>query len=436
VPGELRIHLGEATHRAGVWRGVLRGGVPVYFAESEPYFGRDGIYGPNGSDFVDSLERFAFLSHASLAVCAHVGFAPDIVHANDWPTALVPALLRRATSPLAGPVGTVFTIHNLGYQGVFPLQAACAVGLDSGWLHPRGFEHYGTLNLLQGAAHCADVLTTVSPTYAREIQQSAFGCGLDGVMRARGDELVGVLNGVDADAWNPETDPCLPAHYEAGDLEGKRACKAALQCAAGLPVRADVPLLGLVSRLTYQKGLDVLARALARVLQLDLQMVLLGNGDQQAQDFFEMASRARPDRFHAWIGFDAGLAHRIEAGCDFFVMPSRCEPCGLNQLYSLRYGTLPIVRATGGLDDAVDNYDEATGAGTGFKVRDLTPGSLFDVIAWAVSTWYDRRAHIEQMRRRAMGLDLSWERAALAYARVYCRALAPHASTPRLAQTR
>ncbi|PIE05302.1 MAG: hypothetical protein CSA75_05470 [Sorangium cellulosum] len=267
------------------------------------------------------------------------------------------------------------------------------------------------------------MLTTVSPTYAREIQGPGFGCGLDGVLRSRKDDLWGILNGIDSRVWNPATDPHLPANFSLEDMSGKRVCKAALQREAGLPQRPDVPVIGLVARLTHQKGLDVLAHALRRILDLEVQFVLLGTGDPDAEAFFSMVSKQRPTRFHAWIKFDPALAHRIEAGSDFFMMPSRYEPCGLNQLYSLEYGTLPIVRSTGGLADSVENYDEATGGGTGFKLHDLNSGSVYDAVGWAVSTWYDRPQHIRAMRRRAMKQDFSWEIAAQRYVDVYHHAM-------------
>jgi starch synthase len=291
------------------------------------------------------------------------------------------------------------------------------------------------MNLLKAAIQHSTMLSTVSPSYAREIQRPAHGMGLDGLLAARAGDLQGILNGIDIDEWDPASDPYVAERYDSSDLSGKVSCKADLQREMGLPVRDDVPLFGVVSRLTSQKGLDILAHALDRVLSWDLQMVLLGSGDAEAEHFFGEMSRRGGDRFRARIGFDNGLAHRIEAGADFFVMPSRFEPCGLNQLYSLRYGTLPVVRATGGLGDTVLQYDEATGEGTGFLFDDLVPDSLADTIGWALSTFYDRPGHIEAMRERAMGQDFSWGRAAERYERLYLDAYArrrghPFASSP------
>jgi starch synthase len=414
---KLRVPLGREMREAGVWRGEVAPGVPLYLIEQSDFFDRDGVYGPNGSAFDDNLRRFAFASRAAGVLSDALGFAPDVVHANDWPTALSVLHAKHAMVP------SVLTLHNVGYQGQFPLGGFEVTGLPGGELSPGSLEHFGSMNLLKGAILNASMLTTVSPTYAKEIQGQALGCGLDGVLRSRGSDLRGILNGIDVESWNPSTDPALPSRFDAADLSGKAVCKASLQREAGLPVRPEVPLFGLVTRLTFQKGLDVLARALGRILRLDAQFVLLGTGDEEAEKFFRLASRVRPERFHAWIGFDPALSRRIEGGCDFFVMPSRYEPCGLNQMYSLRYGTLPIVRATGGLEDSVENYDEATGGGTGFKVYDLTPQSMYDVIGWAVSTYYDRPMHVEGMRRRAMVKDFSWEKAAGSYEEVYGQAL-------------
>ena len=295
-------------------------------------------------------------------------------------------------------------------------------GLGREHFNPHEFEHFGAINLTKAALHHSTMLSTVSPTYAREIQTGDFGCGLDGVLSQRSGDLRGILNGIDTDEWNPATDRHLPARFDANDLSGKAVCKAALQKEMGLPVRPDVPLFGIVGRLTPQKGFDVLAHALDRILGWDVQIVLLGTGDPDAENFFAGQTARAATSFAPGCGFDNGRAHRIEAGSDFFLMPSRFEPCGLNQMYSLRYGTLPIVRATGGLVDTVSNYDEATGGGTGFMFNDLTPEALANTIGWAVSTCYDRQEHIDAMRRRGMVEDFSWARAARDYQSMYLRA--------------
>jgi starch synthase len=277
----------------------------------------------------------------------------------------------------------------------------------------------GAMNLMKAALKHSTVLSTVSPTYAREIQGPSYGFGLDGVLAARNGDLQGILNGIDTDAWDPTADPAIAACYDANDMSGKSVCKAALQREFGLPVEPGVPVFGVIARLTSQKGLDVLAHALDRLLSWDLQLVLLGSGEPDAERYYREMSRRRGDRFCARIGFDDGLAHRIEAGADFFLMPSRFEPCGLNQMYSLRYGTLPIVRRTGGLVDTVLQYDEARNEGTGFRFDDLDAVSLANTIGWALSTYYDRPDHFKAMRLRAMAQDFSWDRAAQRYERLY-----------------
>jgi len=424
LDGTIDVPMWWGPARAGVRLGHLPGSdVPVYFLEYHRYYDRPYLYGRPGDGYDDNLERFTFLSRGALELAKALHLTPDVIHAHDWQTGLVPVYVNTVewARPLHG-AATVFTIHNLAHQGVADGGAISVTGLGQHHYNPGEFEHFGALNVMKAALHHSTLLSTVSPTYAREIQTAAHGCGLDGVLRSRHRDLHGILNGIDLDEWNPATDRHLPARFSADRLAGKAACKAALQAEAGLPVNPKVPLFGVVGRLTPQKGLDILAHCLERVLSWDVQVVLLGTGDRQAEHFFGTLSDRRRDRFRAWIGFDEARAHRIEAGADFFIMPSRFEPCGLNQLYSLRYGTLPIVRATGGLVDTVQAYREASGEGTGFFFSDLTPEALANTLGWAVSTWYDRPAHVEAMRRRAMAQDFSWDRAAEAYERLYLEA--------------
>jgi starch synthase len=420
LDGTVPVPMWWGTARTAVRLGKLPGSeVPIYFLEYNRYYDRPYLYGPPGDAYPDNLERFTFLSRAALEVSKALGFIPDVVHANDWQTALCPVYLNTVewAKPLHGSA-TVFTIHNLAYQGNFEGGAMFITGLGREHYNPGEFEHFGDLNLMKAAIAHSTMLSTVSPTYAREIQTPAFGFGLDGVLAARASDLRGILNGIDVEEWNPAKDPHLPVRFDARRLGGKAKDKAALQKEMGLPERPEVPLYGVVGRLTPQKGFDVLAHALERLLSWDLQMVLLGSGDPDAERFFAAASAAHPT-FRATIGFDNALAHRIEAGCDFFIMPSRFEPCGLNQMYSLRYGTLPIVRATGGLVDTVQNYDEASGGGTGFMFQDLNTGALTDTIGWSLSTYYQRAKHVTAMRKRAMAQDFSWERAAAEYESLY-----------------
>ena len=424
LDGALSVPMWWGTARGGVRLGRLPGSdVPIYFLEYNRYFDRPYLYGPPGDAYPDNLERFTFLSRASLELCKAIGFLPDILHAHDWQAALAPVYLNTVewSRPLHG-TASVFTIHNLAYQGNFEGGAMFITGLGREHYHAGEFEHFGDLNLMKAAVSHSTMLSTVSPTYAREIQTPAFGFGLDGVLASRAGDLRGILNGIDVEEWNPAQDPHLPVKFDARRLAGKARNKAELQKEVGLPVRADVPLYGVVGRLTSQKGFDVMAHALDRILSWDVQLVLLGTGDQDAERFFSGMAAHRTDKFDAIIGFDNALAHRIEAGSDFFLMPSRFEPCGLNQMYSLRYGTLPIVRATGGLVDTVQQYDEATGGGTGFMFDDLNPESLANTVGWTLSTYHDRPRHVTAMRKRAMAQDFSWDRAAGEYERLYHQA--------------
>jgi starch synthase len=424
LDGMLSVPMWWGAARARVRVGKLPDSeVPVYCLEFNRYFDRPYLYGPPAEGYPDNLERFTFLSRGSLELCKALGFIPDVIHCNDWQTALVPIYVDTLEwmQPLHGSA-TIYSIHNLAYQGVFDGGGMFITGLGREHYNPNELEHFGAMNLTKGALQHSTLLSTVSPTYAQEIQTGAFGNGLDGILGQRSGDLVGILNGIDTDEWNPATDKHLPKTFSAKKMSGKAACKAALQKEAGFAVRPDVPLFGVVGRLTSQKGFDVLAHALDRMLGWDVQLVLLGTGDPDAERFFAWADAHHGDRFRAWLKFDNGRAHRIEAGADFFLMPSRFEPCGLNQMYSLRYGTLPLVRATGGLVDTVQNYDQSTGGGTGFMFNDLNPDALANTIGWAVSTWFDRPDHIDGMKKRAMVQDFSWDRAAVAYRDLYLRA--------------
>ena len=412
--GVLRIR-GEAT---AAW--VRRGRPTFWLVEHERLFGsRRGIYGEGGRDFADNAERFTFLSRAALALPGATGMRPRIVHANDWQTGLVPFLLRRehAEDPHLAGARTVFTIHNLAYQGVFPKDVVPHLGLPWDVFRFEAMEFYDQLSFVKAGLVFADALTTVSPTYAREIRTHQSGGGLDALLRERAVDLHGILNGIDVAEWDPATDPHLPARFSARALAGKARCKAALQREAGLPVRPEVPLIAMISRLVEQKGIDLLVAALPELLPRDAQLVLLGGGEASLEQVLVQAAAARRDRMAVRIGFDEGLAHRIEAGADVFLMPSRFEPCGLNQMYSLRYGTVPVVRAVGGLEDTVEDYD-GWNAGTGFKFRDYTPAALSLAVRRALELHRDRRAW-RALMARGMAEDFSWERSAASYEALY-----------------
>jgi starch synthase len=423
---------------ASVYKSYLPGSnVSVYFLDHERFYGREGIYGSKAEpDFRDNPERFAFLSRAAFQLCRRLSWIPDVMHAHDWPSSLVPVFLRHEESRTEfAKTASVLTIHNLGYQGVYDKSAFNCFRLPWELFHGAGFEFYDRINLLKAGLLTADCLTTVSPSYAREIQTPDSGFGLDGLLRLRSSDLVGILNGVDLDEWDPEADLRIPARYSKAKMEGKAACKAELQKAFGLEVTAKKPLIGMVTRLTDQKGVGELfgplyGSAYRICSDIDLQMAVMGTGEKWCEEELSSLS-ARLPNLKSKILFDEKLAHLVEAGSDFFLMPSRYEPCGLNQMYSLRYGTLPIVHRTGGLSDTVENFNQDTGAGTGFTFDNLTPRAIYDTVGWAAWAWYNRREQVEAMRVRAMDRRFSWDHAAAEYAKLYARAVARDASTAR-----
>lgn len=403
--------------------------VPVYLVDYEKYFGRDGVYGTKAEpDFRDNPERFALLSRAAFQVCRSLSWFPDIMHAHDWPTGLVPVYLRSLErGGEFSRTASVISIHNLGYQGIYGKEAFPRLGLPWELFHGAGFEHYDRINLLKAGISSADCLSTVSPSYAREIQTPALGAGLDGLLRARSSDLVGILNGVDLEDWDPARDPLIPANFSANDLSGKAACKRELQKAFDLQVDPQVPVIGMVARLTDQKGIAELFGpnygSIHKICnEMAIQFAVVGSGEKWCEAEL-LSLQSRLSNFRVRSGYDESLAHLVEAGSDFYMMPSRYEPCGLNQMYSLRYGTLPIVHRTGGLADTVENYNQDTGSGTGFAFDNLTPRSIFDTTGWAVWAWYNKPGHIAAMRRRGMEKDFSWERPAAEYAKLYERAL-------------
>jgi starch synthase len=403
---------------ASAW--VKRGKPTVWLLEHERLFGsRRGLYGEGAHDYGDNAERFTFLCRAALALPGATGMRPKIVHANDWQTGLVPFLLRHehGQDPSLAGTRTVFTIHNLAYQGVFPKDVVPHLGLPWDVFRFEAMEFHDQLSFMKAGLVFADALTTVSPSYAREVRTPEGGHDLDALLRHRSRDLHGILNGIDTAAWDPATDPHLPAHYSPRALAGKARCKAALQRELGLPARADVPLVGVVSRLAEQKGVDLLVAAVPELLARDAQLVVLGSGQRALEEALTRAAAERTGRMAVRLGFDEGLAHRIEAGADLFLMPSRFEPCGLNQLYSLRYGTVPVVRAVGGLEDTVEDYD-GWNRGTGFKFHDYHPAALLLAVRRALDVHRDRRAW-RGLVARGMAQDFSWDRSAASYERLY-----------------
>jgi starch synthase len=416
IVGPLGVPMGWGMEFAGVHRAELGGSeapVPVYLLEHNGLFGREGVYGDSHGSFGDNFERYAFLCRGAIELTRYLGFEPDVIHVHDWPTALVPILL--ATTDRHTPIGraaTVLTIHNMGYQGWHARSDAWKAGLHGDVPERAGLVASGSLNLLRGGIVQSTLVSTVSPTYAREIQTREGGEGLDPVLRGRGGDVIGVLNGIDENVWNPAGDPHLAAPFHAFDLSGKAVCKADLQRTMGLPERPDVPLVGLVSRLVGQKGIDVFAEALPELLRDDVQYVVLGSGESWAETLFQDLSH-RTSQFRAFIGMNEPLAHKIEAGADFFLMPSRYEPCGLNQMYSQRYGTLPIVRALGGLEDTVEN------GVTGFKFSDLHASALARTIEWALGIYRHDPDRFRRMQLTAMQKPLGWSHTARQYEALY-----------------
>ncbi len=401
---------------------------PVCFVEFDRYFERsDGgrLYGTPAGDFPDNGERFAFFSKAVLEALKALPFEADIIHANDWQTALAAAYLRKsgAEDPFFARTRMVFTIHNLAYQGLFPPAILGPVGLPESLFRMEDLEFWGQVNFMKAGILYADAVTTVSPRYAREILTPEYGCGLDGLLRARAEALSGILNGIDAEAWNPASDRRLAAPFSAADPSGKAACKKDLLAAMGLPpLRRDGPVLGLVSRLAEQKGIDILLGALDGLFVLGARVVLLGTGSP----VWEAALRQAQDRFPSYfglrIGFDDDLARKIFAGSDLFLIPSRYEPCGLTQMIAMAYGTIPVARATGGLDDSIQVYDPATKTGNGFKFEAPEPAALVDAVRRAVRALASAPDH-EALIRNAMRADFSWDGPARRYLALYERLL-------------
>jgi starch synthase len=395
-------------------------GVDIYFIDRPDYFDRDGLYGTPAGDYPDNGERFAFFARAALETMRALGFSPDIVHGHDWQSALAFAYLRTtyAGDAFFARTRTLFTIHNLAYQGLFDEDLLDRIGLPRSLFNMNDLEFFGKVNALKAGILYATAVTTVSPSYSREIQTPAFGCGLDGLLRSRSAALTGILNGVDYKDWDPATDRLIPRNYAPADLSGKTACREALVSLFGLRVPPELPVAGMVTRLAGQKGLDIVCEALDDLLGLGLRLAILGTGDQKIQDFLTAAQKKSPDRIGLKIAFDERIAHAIYAGSDIFLIPSRYEPCGLTQMYAMKYGTVPVVRATGGLDDTVTEFDPQAGTGNGFKFVEPEPAPLMDAAGRALAA-FRRPADWRRLVANGMAADFSWKRSAAAYLDLY-----------------
>jgi starch synthase len=397
-------------------------GIPVYLIDAPQCFDRPGnpYTGPDGHDWPDNAQRFARFARAIVEIAqdrAGLDWRPDVVHCNDWQTGLVPALLSLETPRPA----TVFTVHNLAYQGLFDWATFQALELPYTWWSMHTLEFHKQVSFIKGGLVFADRLTTVSPTYAEEIRTPDYGCGLEGLLEQRAADLKGILNGADYGLWDPATDPLLEHHFSRRAIKGKAANKSSLQTRFGLPVEPKLPLFAHVGRLVEQKGIDLVLEILPELLERPLQLVMLGSGHAKLETALRQAQAAHPDRLGVRIGYDETLAHRIEAGADVFLMPSRFEPCGLNQIYSLRYGTLPLVRRTGGLADTVVDVSYATldsGSATGFQFNSATPAALLATIDRALSLYAQRTAWMRVVKT-AMAQDFSWTRSAKRYVELY-----------------
>jgi starch synthase len=431
----LPITLGPDTHTVRVLTVNARG-VTHYFLDYPPFFDRDGIYGTPSGDYPDNAQRFLLFSKAVIEI-ARRDFHPDIIHCHDWQTGPVPALLKTiyAGDAELARIPVVLTIHNLGYQGNFDSSLIGPLGLPPSLLSLDGLEFYGKLSYLKGGVVFADAITTVSEAYAREIQTKEYGFGMDGLLSWRSSVLSGVLNGVDYQSWDPRTDPFIAANYSPENLAGKAICKRDLLETFGITADPEKPLIGMVSRIAAQKGADVLSAAMQDLMAMDVSMAMLGAGDALYVDLFRSLEVRFPGRFVLKVAYDEPLAHKVEAGADLFLMPSHYEPCGLNQMYSLRYGTVPVVRATGGLDDTIEPFDLATGNGNGFKFRDYSAPALLASVSEALAIFPNRELW-KKIMRNGMAQEFSWARSVPKYERIYQQALSARAAAAKSTPTR
>jgi starch synthase len=405
---------------ASVLDGGQADGVQFYFIKCDEYFDRDGIYGQRDADFPDNAERFALYCRAVLEASTLLG-VPDVFHAHDWQAALIPILLGStyAADPVLGKVPTVFTIHNIGYQGVFHKDTMVRLCLPWEIFTMNKLEQYDEVNLLKGGIVYGDWITTVSRTYAHEIQTAEYGFGMDTIVRRRAAHLTGILNGVDYSRWNPERDRHIVAKYSANDLFGKAQCREDLLRLFGAQnVSPETPIVAIISRMAAQKGFDLIAGLGDELAKEDMIMIVLGTGQAEYRELFRKLASRFPGKFLIHLGYDAALAHKIEAGADIFLMPSHYEPCGLNQIYSLKYGTVPVVRATGGLEDTVEQCDITLGTGTGFKFREYTPAALQRALHAALIA-YKNRTQWQKIMCNGMAKDFSWDKAVPEYVAVY-----------------
>ena len=420
----LEVPISWMKKTAQVYQASLKNQVTVYLIGRDDLYDREGLYGNEYGDYQDNAERFIFFSRAVLELCLALNLRPDIIHCNDWQTGLIPVYLKTLyvhTTPLQS-TASLFTIHNLGYQGLFWHYDLHLTGLGWELFTPRSLEFFGKLNLMKGGIVFADILNTVSPTYRKEILTPVNGFGLEGVLKTRENDLFAVLNGVDYTVWDPSKDPLLTVSYTPATLENKKACKSRLQELFQLKKKGELPVMAIISRLLDRKGLDLVSQIFPRLLELEFQIILMGQGTDQYQNWATEMVEKYPDLIGFEMGYNEPLAHQIQAGADMLLMPSRYEPCGLDQLYALKYGTIPIVRAVGGLDDTVEDYNPQTDLGTGFKFKEYEGEKLLQTIQRALSVYRDK-PRWKRLIKRAMNQDFSWEKSASLYESLYQKAL-------------
>lgn len=406
--------------------------VPVYFFEDDKLFGsRSELYQHQGVDFPDNLERFAAFCQSVFPLLKKLNWSPDIIHCNDWQTALVIAYLKIKynNDPFFKRTATVYSVHNMGYLGLFPKEKMPATGLDSSQFIPGKLEFWGQIALAKAGFVNADVINTVSETYAKEIQTKEYGCGLDGLLRARSNDVYGIINGIDYDVWNPATDPNIPKRYSVATMSLKGKNKEELQRQNNLPRKKETPVIGMTTRLADQKGFDILAQAIEAILKEHCQFVILGTGDKKYHDLLIQLAKKYPDQMGVNLKFDALLAELIYAGSDMFLMPSQYEPCGLGQLISFKYGTVPIVRQTGGLADTVHEFDTKTQEGEGFVFREYSSAALLKAVKKAIATFH-KKTIWQGLQEKIMQLDYSWDASAKKYVSLYLKALAKIGISP------
>lgn len=421
----LKVKIGKRVMKGDVSLSALNGGIDTYVIERDQYYDRDYLYGTSTGDYSDNAARFIFFSQMALKLCKEIGFQPHVIHCNDWQAGLIPAYLLTTyrDDPFYAHTAALFTIHNLAYQGNFTKEKFTLTGLPPEVFTPEGIEFWGKLSFLKAGIVYSEVINTVSQAYSREIQTPEYGCGMEGILAYRKDDLFGIINGVDYEVWNPEKDTLIAANYSKDKLSGKSKCKADLISQLGLPKSLESsPLLGMISRLADQKGFDLVAEIMEDLMSLNVGFVLLGTGEQKYHELFEHIAQKYPEKAGIQLGYDNTLAHKIEAGCDMFLMPSKYEPCGLNQIYSLKYGTIPIVRATGGLDDTIKNYNPHTEEGNGFTFSNYSPHEFLAKIKDALEVYKNNDAWL-RLVKKGMALDFSWENSARQYMDLYQRAI-------------